>query len=90
MQLRSGTASDRLDTGSIDSQTEAARSEGQATKDQLTQDLWKEQGIKGVEAVGTKQRIEHEESEAEKKSLTQQVMLEKLDLPNPESPKPKK
>jgi hypothetical protein len=86
-QLRSEATSDRLDAGSIDNQAEAARSGGQATKDQLTQDLWKEQAMKGVEVVGTKQRLEHEESEAEKKSLTQQVMLEKLDLPNPESPK---
>lgn len=89
-QLRSETASDRLDTGSIDSQTEAARSGGQATKDQLTQDLWKEQGTEGVKAVVTKRHVEHEESEAERKSLTQQVTLEKLNLPNPESSKPEK
>ncbi|MDE0854620.1 MAG: conjugal transfer protein TraG N-terminal domain-containing protein, partial [Nevskia sp.] len=89
-QLHSEAASDRLDGGSINSQSEAARSGGRATKDQLTQDLWKEQGIKGVEAVGTKLRIEHEESEAQKKSLTQQVMLEDLHLENPESPKPNK
>lgn len=81
-QLHSQTASDRLDAGSIDSQAEAARSGGQSTKDQLTQDLWKKQGTEGVEAVVTKRHIEHEESEAEKKSLTQQVMLEKLNLPS--------
>lgn len=89
-QLHSEAASDRLDAGLIDSQTEASRSGGHATKDQLTQDLWKEQGVKGVEAVGTKLHIEHEESEMQKKSLTQQVMLEDLHLENPESPKPNK
>lgn len=86
-QLHSDASSDRLDAGSIDSQAEAARSGGQATKDQLTQDLWKEQATEGVKVVVTKRHIEHEESESEKKTLTQQVMLEKLNLPNPETPK---
>jgi hypothetical protein len=82
-QVHTEAGADRLDAGSIDGQSEAARSGGQSEKDRLTQDLWKQEGVEGIKAVATKRNLEHEAIEAEKKSLTGQVMLEKLKLPPP-------
>lgn len=85
--IQSDAISDRLDRGSIDGQAGAARVDAHESQDRLTKDLWQEQGTQGVNAVDTKRKIEHEEGEAEKKSLTQQVMLEHLNLPTPDSSK---
>lgn len=89
-KVASGAAADNLDREGIDNQTGAARSAGAAEQGELTQDVWKKQAGEGIQAVTTKWQIEDEMSEAERKSLSQQAVLEKLTLPDPKADQPKK
>ncbi len=89
-QVARGAAANSLDQKGIDEQTRGVRSEGSAKESELTQDVWKEQAGGGVQAVSSKSRVEDEMSEAEKKSLSQQAVLEKLKLPDPKADQPEK